>query len=254
MALSVVQFTGVFGFQARPLAAQPDASQRGPDVVAVVDVTEDAKCQVQYIEYADTARTRILSDTGTLTCAGRAGVTHSFLMARVDADVAGLPYAAVTGNAATDRAALSSLTAAVALASGALAAGAPRSGNASSSDVSAAATQCNSGSYPAYYVAQGSYLTYRFDGGPIDARVFYKVYYDRVTCSQYVFQEARQWLSRTPQQVLVWSDYWYEDPQVGIVETWPCVRMIYPNTRYSFPRWGYNFSRGTYFSRTTNDR
>ena len=140
------------------------------DAIAVVDVTSIPDCEIEFIEYADEEQTTIISTTGSQMC-GPGSVIHSFAMTQVSAaEESGYQHVVLTGDASIDEVAIDGLIDAL------LPVDEDPGGGEDEGEVSANAT-CVSGTYPAYYVTRGSYLTYKSDGGPVDVKIRWELFF-----------------------------------------------------------------------------
>lgn len=176
------------------------------------DITAEADCEIEYLEYTDDTFTTVVTTSGSLTC-GTGTVVHSFPMAQVSAAVVGdYEYVELTGNDSADRESIETLVASllpvdnVPVYDG--------------GDVEAASI-CTTGTYPAYYVVRGSYAVSKWDHGPLDTRVQFQAYYKRISCTRYELLYGRQWLqSATTQKHGLWWESLRYSRMVN--QSYPC--------------------------------
>ena len=86
------------------------------------------------------------------------------------AEESGYQHEVLTGDASIDEVAIDGLIDAL------LPVDEDPGGGEDEGEVSANAT-CVSGTYPAYYVTRGSYLTYKSDGGPVDVKIRWELFF-----------------------------------------------------------------------------
>lgn len=185
-----------------PLSGQAGATQQAaePEVVAVVDVTAEASCDVVYTRYADETFTKVIEESTPQRCQG--GMIRTFGTTRREAQARGYQFAPLTGSRAADRATVGALVAELHAANAARfnreadpfgdPAAATRSflspGAFGAAAVLPSAVTCSTGSYPDYRSAR---MTHTANGGAsVRTYVYYKRYSDCVGYTIYTTRSA----------------------------------------------------------------